>query len=639
MPHPAQGGAPTGPPSAGATATPPVVIDPDLDAKKAAARAYALSSTTGTTGRSSGVGAGGVGEKKKRKMKSINSSVNSKPPVTAAAAHRSAVITGKAGTTSETRATAVAEAAATLLGASKMPLANPRTATASASGTTSSASTSSPPTRKQPDQNNFDLLATAASQSQPSTPAKAHGFGTAAPTGTAAAKASPEPVPAGATVMIRGAALSSTAATAASVDAARANPGTTSMTPVPDADSGPDNDDEYAKFVRSLCQFPVLGPDDDLASLISRGGGGGGGGGIGAPTDDEDDGGSYQLQSDEDDDEDDDDELVGIILGRDDDDSQADEEDADGDDARLIDHKAVESGATGSIKRRSPRAATVDKDGDATKSSSDLATPKNETTTRSLNLYSEGAQSPVSIDNNLNIMAEIEAELSMLMEEDMDAAVSTLLGGHIGPSLTGSASSSSSENSGQVGSGAAKTSAPVTNAAPTTSKDQSCSMAPSHPSVPTLPVGGKAQSTPLGAGIASGRDSVSVSNPPQTPKAKAQLPTSAQIIELRSLMSSHYQLLLQQSVLAVRSANLYRHQKGGDCVLAGGRAYALPSTVDAAAALVSAKKGRSTQETTRGDDPVLEPSDFFFGGESAEDLAEILDGAVGMLQDLDEVRL
>mmetsp|Transcript_27904 Transcript_27904/g.56468 ORF Transcript_27904/g.56468 Transcript_27904/m.56468 type:complete len:1493 (-) Transcript_27904:2915-7393(-) len=574
--------------------------------------------------------------KKKRKMKSINSSAKSKPPVTAAVAHRSAVITGAPGTTTDARATAVAEAA-TLLGASEMPLANPRTGTAPASahGTTSSASRSSPPTRKQPEQNNFDLLATAASQSQPSTPAKAHGFGTAASTstGNAAAKASPEPVPAGPSVIINEA-LSGTSAT---VDASRANLGTTTH-PAPDTDSGPDNDDEYAKFVRSLCQFPVLGPDDDLASLISRGGGGGVGGGIGAPTDDEDDGGSYQLQSDDDDDEDDDDELVGIILGRDDDNSLADEEDSDGNEARRIDHKALESGATGSTKRRSPRAATVDKDGDAAKSS-DISTPKNEATTRSLNLYSEGAQSPVSIDNNLNIMAEIEAELSMLMEEDMDAAVSTLLGGHIGPSLTGSVSSSSNANSGQIGSGAAaKTKAPVANASPTTSKDQSCSNAPSHPSLPALSVDGKAQSTPLGASIASGGDSVSVSNPPQTPKAKAQLPTSAQIIELRSLMSSHYQLLLQQSVLAVRSANLYRHQKGGDCGLASGRAYALPSTVDAAAALVSAKKGRSTQETARGDDPVLEPSVFFFGGESAEDLAEILDGAVGMLQDLDENR-
>ena len=48
-----------------------------------------------------------------------------------------------------------------------------------------------------------------------------------------------------------------------------------------------EGDDEYAKFVRSLCQDPLLGPDDDLASLISRGANAKGGV---APADDDDDG-------------------------------------------------------------------------------------------------------------------------------------------------------------------------------------------------------------------------------------------------------------------------------------------------------------------------------------------------------------
>ena len=61
---------------------------------------------------------------------------------------------------------------------------------------------------------------------------------------------------------------------------------------------------------------------------------------------------------------------------------------------------------------------------------------RSNTTPRSLNLYSEGAHSP-TFESNLNMMAELEAELSLLLEEDMDAAVSTLLGGHVGgpPSL------------------------------------------------------------------------------------------------------------------------------------------------------------------------------------------------------------
>ena len=586
----------------------PVVFDPDIDAKKAAARAYALSSGNGTARRSSCIGGGG---QKKSKKKTNENGESSNPRVPPAAAQRSAVKTGNAtGASTRSRSksegAAVAEAAASLLGASGMPLAVSGAATGSSSPTAKL--TSAPPSRGQHQQNNFDLLATAASQSQPSTPAKPHGFG--------------------------GAERGATAKGSAEAGVAPARGGEGAL----------DNDDEYAKFVRSLCQHPVLGPDDDLASLISRGGGG-----VGAPTDDEDDGGSYQLQSDEDDD-DDDDELVSIILGRDNDedtDSQADEDNNEGDEVKIT--TSYQTGmleAAASMKVNSIGGTTVYEDSDAAKSSSKLATPTNKeaTGTRSLNLYSEGANSPVSIDHNLNIMAELEAELSMLMEEDMDAAVSTLLGGHFVPTLTTSSPNNAVASSGQAAPRVAKAKAPTMNAAPRTSKGQPPSIAPSRPTVPTVPVGGKTQSTPnRSSGVKGAGDLASVSNPPQTPKANAQLPTSGQIIELRNLMSSHYQLLLQQSVLAVRSANLYRHQKG-DCGLASGRAYSRPegpltSSVNAASGLVSAKEGGPIKEMSRGDNPVLEPSDFFFCGESAEDLAEILDGAVGMLQDLDEVRL
>ena len=76
-------------------------------------------------------------------------------------------------------------------------------------------------------------------------------------------------------------------------------------------------------------------------------------------------------------------------------------------------------------------------------------------------------------------------------------------------------------------------------------------------------------------------------------------PSAEQRIQLEGLLQKHYQLLLQQAVLATRAAHFQR--KSWD---------------------------------QRSDVPTLPPS----CSESAEDLAEILDGAVGMLQDLNQNR-
>lgn len=75
-------------------------------------------------------------------------------------------------------------------------------------------------------------------------------------------------------------------------------------------------------------------------------------------------------------------------------------------------------------------------------------------------------------------------------------------------------------------------------------------------------------------------------------------PTNAQILQLQKLMSNHYQILVQQTVLACRAAHSNRFK--------------------------AMKRKRVP--------------DFFFGGETADDLKDIVDGAVTMLQDLDRNR-
>ena len=664
----------------GAPAYPPIPVDPDLEAKKAAARAYALSSTTGgySKNKKKAAAAGAAKQQKSKK----------------AAAKRSSSSSSRSRTDSEDAA-ARKEAAASLLGASRMPPRPPCHAPRVQAQMQvqpqqvqpqqhwpgyggyglppQQQQEAQPQELTQPQQNsgsssNFDLLVSTASnqphsqqqqqqrQQQPNTPpAKRPGYGIGS-----------SPGPLGLTV--------AAPTVGAELAAARTAGGTGMNAVAADFNAAIEGDDEYAKFVRSLCQDPLLGPDDDLASLISRGANGLS---VANADDDDDDGGSYQLTSDEeqDDDDDEDDELAAM-----DDDDEEDDNSAVTDERRNrkkgsrgksastpsspgkpkggIPGGSLFAAVTGRVstsasKSKAKAKAKKSSKASATTTPSTPPTKSNNNTPHSLNLYSEGAKSP-TFGHNLNIMAELEAELSLLLEEDMDAAVSTLLGGHVGgpPSLGvgggGASSAAGSAAGGVMGSNAAQSGG--TGAATASGISASISKASDASS---QPVGDKAvpdnanpaPSTP--AREEGTEEAISEPAAPPTPKAtKAQLPTSAQIIELRNLMSDHYQLLLQQSVLAVRSANYQRHMRSD--YYSDNMRQSIASDVDAAAALVSAKAGVTAtatanndsekSQTSRGDGPVLRPADFFFGGESADDLAEILDGAVGMLQDLDENR-
>jgi hypothetical protein len=160
-----------------------------------------------------------------------------------------------------------------------------------------------------------------------------------------------------------------------------------------------------------------------------------------------------------------------------------------------------------------------------------------------------------------NFYQELEEELGGLEEEDMEAAVATLL------------DHTKKHNDGE------ETPAPETDNA--TSK--------------TDPGGGKAPKS------ASASTVDNLGPPPNTPlrdvaRASRTVVTTEQFEQLRSLMDQHYQLLVQQAVLSVRAAHFQRNHQSRD------------------------------------------QTDCVTGGETGDDLVEILDGAVGMLQDLDQNR-
>lgn len=169
-------------------------------------------------------------------------------------------------------------------------------------------------------------------------------------------------------------------------------------------------------------------------------------------------------------------------------------------------------------------------------------------------LTSPLVSSPISLpDFETEMYKSLEEELGSLLEEDMEAAVQSLI-----PSRKNNVRSPMQGASEH---------------APKTPKDSS-GRPPKPPSDPKT----ISPATPLRETARQG--------------AKTQV-TYQQSQQLRRLLTGHYQLLVQQAVLAVRAAHTQKLNK--------------------------------------------DKSDFL-SGETADDLAEILDGAVGMLQDLDENR-
>lgn len=125
-----------------------------------------------------------------------------------------------------------------------------------------------------------------------------------------------------------------------------------------------------------------------------------------------------------------------------------------------------------------------------------------------------------------------------------------------------------------------------------------------------------------------------------------------QMARLRCIMARHHQLLLQQATLSVRAAYVQKVRKDGvgqSKVLSIANPSPATTTANASKRPVAKKGEYSTLPESRLDTRSLTfcinpyadsgcsyPNDFF-GGETPEELSESLDGAVGMLQDLEQV--
>jgi hypothetical protein len=159
---------------------------------------------------------------------------------------------------------------------------------------------------------------------------------------------------------------------------------------------------------------------------------------------------------------------------------------------------------------------------------------------------------PIFGDFQMDFYQELEAELGSLLEEDLEAAVSTLLAG-------------SNKNASPT----TITTTTTTTLPSTPDKTATASSSGSNQASPTTPMGTAARASPSSVVV-----------------------TSTQVQQLQTLLKGHYQLLLQNSVLAVRAAR--KHCEEDSC-------------------------------------------EKFHGGETPEDFTEILDGSVSMLQDMDQV--
>ena len=104
------------------------------------------------------------------------------------------------------------------------------------------------------------------------------------------------------------------------------------------------------------------------------------------------------------------------------------------------------------------------------------------------------------------------------------------------------------------------------------------------------------------------------------------------ITQLHSLMKQHYQLLLQQSILAVRSAHQYKKEKEK---ISKDRARAKKSQNDAKNNKAINGTPNSSQQANN---QKAKRNTTIPIGETQDEITEILDGAVVMLQDLEQNR-
>jgi len=341
-------------------------------------------------------------------------------------------------------------------------------------------------------------------------------------------------------------------------------------------------DPEYARFMRS-----IMGDDQSILTFrtlqsIRSVGGGVEGPPLGTIVGDgsmtfgtvDDDDASYQLTSDEDDDDDDD---VDVIDDDDDDDDNDNMEEDERDEDQKNEMK-VDSPAKGTRSKR-----------------------------KALQAFPPGSPpglKTLSVDkDDLGIFHD---EIEGLMEEDLEAAVASL----IGVSPEGEFSSSSWQTGTAPPTGKNAAMAGTEQAQAITTPGQSTRKKKSTATIVTSP-------TPVMPSTASESNHATSANPRTT--REPPVVSQEQLRRLRAAMARHHQLLLQQATLAVRAA--YVQKMGGKAGKTSGQNRAAGSIPESS--LTANQSACSYQND-------------FFAGETPEELSDCLDSSVSMLQDLEQ---
>jgi len=454
-----------------------------------------------------------------------------------------------------------------------------------------------------------------------------------------------------------------------------------------------DDEDEYARFMRSIMNgddasimtFRTLASataNNNVEKETSNGanhvpladGGAGPNLGtiigdndmIGSALDDLDDD-SYHLTSeeeedDEDDDEDgDDDNEHDVDIDENDDgpkgkdhaqpQSQPREREIEGEEKKESDISPKKGPSSESNKHKPSSAGKVDEEYISPDKQSKKGTPLPPTPMSGSSTIISREGTGEDLDN-LNVFGEIEG----LMEEDLEAAVTTLLqseplnssplgessfphwqsgstSGAAGHGVNAKLNMNSASTPETVGIGQApyvgtQQQKAITTPGLSTKKKKSTTTVVTTPS-PGL-------SSPGASNLSHG----SASQPRGSAIPTGPVITGHQLRSLRKTMARHHQLLLQQATLAVRAAYVQKVQKDGS-VSQSSHSTREPSSKRQKTASTSENSLPPSRLNSRSltfctPEQKCTYENDFFSGENADELAEVLDGAVGMLQDLEQ---
>ena len=110
--------------------------------------------------------------------------------------------------------------------------------------------------------------------------------------------------------------------------------------------------------------------------------------------------------------------------------------------------------------------------------------------------------------------------------------------------------------------------------------------------------------------------------------------THSQIDDLRQLLKTHFQLLIQQAVLATRSASFLQRKRERDRL----KVAQIPEKEKQNMFPFHIQQPGHLSAPTSSVPQLEITSENYIGSEAPDELAEILDASVGMLQELDQVR-